>query len=148
MDFHRAMDHSARIVGPLLATVILLFRAEQYRLLFGARPLVPGAIAVALLFFVDEVRDAAEPPAPLTTESSPRRTSQYRRDSRAASSRCSACLLVFGLGQLGGRVLYCGSRTRSAAQPTCRCSGLRFTWSRRRCLRGAEDYPIGSDASG
>ncbi len=51
--FHRAMDHSGAIVGPLVATVILFFAPERYRLLF-ALTVIPGAIAVALLFFVDE----------------------------------------------------------------------------------------------
>src|ERR1043166_6162996 len=56
--FHRAMDHSGAIVGPLLATVILFFAPERYRLLF-ALTLIPGAIAVALLFLVDEDAAAA-----------------------------------------------------------------------------------------
>jgi MFS family permease len=51
--FHRAMDHSGAIVGPLVATVILFFAPDRYRLLF-ALTAIPGAIAVALLFFVDE----------------------------------------------------------------------------------------------
>lgn len=62
--FHRAMDHSGAILGPLLATVILFFAPEQYRLLFGLT-IIPGAIAVALLFFVDEnapTADAVENP--------------------------------------------------------------------------------------
>ena len=51
--FHRAMDHTGAIVGPLLATAFLFFLPGQYRLLFGLTA-IPGAIAVALLFFVDE----------------------------------------------------------------------------------------------
>jgi MFS family permease len=51
--FHRAMDHSGAILGPLLATVILFFAPEQYRWLFGLT-IIPGAIAVGLLFLVDE----------------------------------------------------------------------------------------------
>jgi MFS family permease len=46
--FHRAMDHSGAIVGPLAATLFLFFYADQYRLLF-ALTIVPGAIAVFLL---------------------------------------------------------------------------------------------------
>ena len=60
--FHRAMDHAGAIVGPLVATVILFFAPEEYRLLFGLT-VIPGAIAVGLLFFVDE--DAA--PADMRT---------------------------------------------------------------------------------
>jgi MFS family permease len=62
--FHRAMDHTGAILGPLIATVILFFAPENYRLLFGVT-LIPGAIAVALLFLVPEPESAAESPGPL-----------------------------------------------------------------------------------
>jgi MFS family permease len=51
--FHRAMDHTGAVLGPLMATAILFFAPENYRLLFGLT-LIPGAIAVALLFLVPE----------------------------------------------------------------------------------------------
>jgi len=51
--FHRAMDHAGAILGPLMATAILFFAPENYRLLFGLT-LIPGVIAVALLFPVPE----------------------------------------------------------------------------------------------
>lgn len=51
--FHRAMDHTGAIVGPLLATAILFFAPEQYRLVF-ALTIIPGAIAVWMLFLVPE----------------------------------------------------------------------------------------------
>jgi MFS family permease len=51
--FHRAMDHAGAIVGPLAATAFLFFLPGQYRLLF-ALTAIPGAIAVAMLFFVRE----------------------------------------------------------------------------------------------
>jgi MFS family permease len=61
--FHRAMDHTGAIVGPLLATVFLYFMPGEYRTLF-ALTAIPGAIAVAMLFFVREPdRVAASPPA-------------------------------------------------------------------------------------
>ena len=53
--FHRAMDHTGAIVGPLVATAILFFAPEQYRLVF-ALTIIPGAIAVSLLFLVPEGR--------------------------------------------------------------------------------------------
>src|SRR5687768_17207980 len=59
--FHRAMDHTGAIVGPLLATVFLYFMPGEYRTLF-ALTAIPGVIAVAMLFFVHE------PVAPLTPE--------------------------------------------------------------------------------
>jgi MFS family permease len=54
--FHEAMDHVGAIVGPVTATVILFFVPEGYRLVFGLTA-IPGAIAVTMLFLVDE--DAA-----------------------------------------------------------------------------------------
>jgi MFS family permease len=51
--FHRAMDHAGAVVGPLAATAFLFFYPGAYRTLF-ALTIVPGAIAVALLFLVKE----------------------------------------------------------------------------------------------
>src|SRR6185503_4187265 len=62
---HRAMDHTGAIVGPLVATVILFFAPDRYRLLF-ALTAIPGVIAVALLFFVDEDAAVASAPAQVT----------------------------------------------------------------------------------
>jgi MFS family permease len=51
--FHRAMDHFGAVAGPTMASAFLFFYPEQYRTLF-ALTIIPGAIAVALIFFVDE----------------------------------------------------------------------------------------------
>ncbi len=51
--FHRAMDHTGAIVGPLVATAFLYFWPGDYRTLF-ALTLVPGVLAVAMLYLVDE----------------------------------------------------------------------------------------------
>jgi MFS family permease len=51
--FHRGMDHIGAVVGPTLASAFLLFYPGEYRLLFGLT-LIPGALAVALLFLVPE----------------------------------------------------------------------------------------------
>jgi MFS family permease len=51
--FHRGMDHLGAVVGPALATLFLYFYPDRYRTLF-ALTIVPGAIAVALIFFVKE----------------------------------------------------------------------------------------------
>jgi len=51
--FHRGMDHTGAIVGPTIASVFLFFYPDQYRLLFGLT-IIPGAIAVALIFLVRE----------------------------------------------------------------------------------------------
>src|SRR4029079_12294557 len=51
--FHRGMDHLGAVVGPLAATAFLFFYPERYRTLF-ALTIIPGAIAVALIFLVRE----------------------------------------------------------------------------------------------
>ena len=51
--FHRSMDHIGAVVGPALASVFLWFYPEHYRTLF-ALTIVPGAMAVALIFLVPE----------------------------------------------------------------------------------------------
>jgi len=69
--FHRAMDHSGAVIGPLFATIFLWLYPGEYRTLF-ALTLVPGAIAVALIFLVPESRpgsgaqraDQSSPPDP------------------------------------------------------------------------------------
>ncbi len=58
--FHRAMDHAGAVLGPTLATVFLWFYPGSYRTLFGLT-IVPGLVAVALVFFVREERAAAIP---------------------------------------------------------------------------------------
>ena len=59
--FHRAMDHTGAIIGPLLATVFLFFLPGRYRLLF-ALTAIPGALAVATLFLVKEPEPEQQPP--------------------------------------------------------------------------------------
>ena len=56
--FHRAMDHTGAIVGPLIAAAVLFLAPGEYRLVF-ALTIIPGAIAVALLFLVPEAAGPA-----------------------------------------------------------------------------------------
>jgi MFS family permease len=100
--FHRAMDHTGAIVGPLLATLILFFAPEQYRLLF-ALTLIPGAIAVALLFLVDEDDAPADPVATPKPQNRDPKSQDSNSKPQAAKlpTRVVALLgvlLVFGLG--------------------------------------------------
>ena len=56
--FHRAMDHAGALIGPLLASAVLLVR-DDLRLVFGLAA-VPAAIALlVLLLYVRETGDAA-----------------------------------------------------------------------------------------
>jgi MFS family permease len=57
--FHRAMDHTGAIVGPVIATVFLFFLPGQYRWLF-ALTAIPGALAVVTLFRVEEPLERSE----------------------------------------------------------------------------------------
>jgi len=93
--FHRAMDHTGAIVGPLVATVILFFAPDRYRLLF-ALTAIPGAIAVALLFLVDE--DAGAEPRTIEprTTTDPEPPTTNRLPARVVA--LLGVLLVFGLG--------------------------------------------------
>lgn len=56
--FHRAMDHVGAIVGPALASLFLFLYPDRYRTLFGLT-IIPGAVAVALIFLVPEPRRSA-----------------------------------------------------------------------------------------
>ena len=46
--FHRAMDHAGAVAGPLIATVYLYFRPEDYRALF-TWTIVPGIVVILLI---------------------------------------------------------------------------------------------------
>jgi MFS family permease len=61
--FHRAMDHLGAVVGPALASAFLYFYPGDYRTLF-ALTIVPGAIAVGLIFFVKEPESTVRAPSP------------------------------------------------------------------------------------
>jgi MFS family permease len=56
--FHRAMDHTGAIVGPILAALFLFLYPDRYRTLF-ALTIIPGAIAVILILFVPETAEPA-----------------------------------------------------------------------------------------
>jgi MFS family permease len=51
--FHRAMDHLGAVIGPAAATLFLWRYPGEYRTLF-ALTIVPGAIAVLLILFIQE----------------------------------------------------------------------------------------------
>ncbi len=58
---HRAMDHTGAIIGPLIATAFLFVWPGEYRALF-ALTIVPGMLAVWLLFRVPESVERITPP--------------------------------------------------------------------------------------
>ena len=102
--FHRAMDHTGAIVGPLIATLFLYFLPGQYRLLF-ALTAIPGAIAVAMLFLVHEpdARDGMTDTSPNTDVRAAKRVraSGVQRTATRLPTRLWLVLgviLVFSLG--------------------------------------------------
>ena len=51
--FHRAMDHTGAVLGPLLATAFLIAFPDRYRTLF-ALTAIPGLATVVLLMWLRE----------------------------------------------------------------------------------------------
>ncbi len=58
--FHRAMDHTGAVLGPLLATGFLVAFPDQYRTLF-ALTVIPGLATVLLLLFLREPHSPTNP---------------------------------------------------------------------------------------
>lgn len=73
--FHRAMDHVGAIVGPLAATAFLFAAPGEYRTLF-VLTIIPGAIAVSMLFLVPE---APNDPVAIDDRYSPNDTQLAKR---------------------------------------------------------------------
>lgn len=103
--FHRAMDHTGAIAGPLIATAFLFMRPGDYRTLF-ALTIVPGALATWLLLRIPESAErgcetpAARPDGP----SSHRAASLHGASPPAAHALPArfwyalAVILLFSLG--------------------------------------------------
>ena len=71
--FHQAMDNAGAIIGPTLATLFLIFFPGQYRTLF-ALTIIPGALAVALIFLIHEAPAEAGRPGISGTSDDSRRS--------------------------------------------------------------------------
>ena len=63
--FHRAMDHTGAVAGPLIASLFLFFYPEQYRTLFGLS-IIPGIVVILILLRVPDAPTSkrAEPTEP------------------------------------------------------------------------------------
>lgn len=61
--FHRGMDHAGAILGPILASLFLLWQPGQYRTLF-ALAVIPAVVAVVLILLVREPPAREGTPAP------------------------------------------------------------------------------------
>jgi MFS family permease len=96
--FHRAMDHAGAVIGPLIAAAFLLVWPGQYRPLF-ALTIVPGALAVWMLFKVPEQASAS--PEPRIANHKSQITNHKSQISEGLPPRLWAVLsiiLVFSLG--------------------------------------------------
>ena len=89
--FHRAMDHTGAVVGPIIATIFLAFFPGQYRVLF-ALTAIPGALAVATLFRVEE--------QPIERSARHERTERLERSERLPRELYAllGIILLFSLG--------------------------------------------------
>jgi MFS family permease len=98
--FHRAMDHTGAVVGPLVATVFLWLFPGDYRTLF-ALTFIPGALAVAMLMFVAET-SVPKSAAPSTNKTHPTHSTQTTNSTdsanRTALTRFFVILGIFTLG--------------------------------------------------
>lgn len=103
--FHRAMDTTGAVLGPLLALGLLAVYPQQYRLIF-LLSIIPGLLSVLLTFFVKEPANKhhskAQNLSDNTSKPKPNRFSffsfaGYWWQSSALYKRLLAGLLVFGL---------------------------------------------------
>jgi MFS family permease len=92
--FHRAMDHTGAVVGPLVATLFLLLRPGDYRTLF-ALTIVPGLLAVWMLTRVPE-EAAANIQRPTSNQHPAINDRQSRLPGRLWA--VLAIILIFSLG--------------------------------------------------
>ena len=101
--FHRAMDHSGAVLGPLLASLFLYFYPGEYRTLF-ALTIIPGLIVIAFILAIPEPvlglvpAPPAEPIAPTGKVAASRASRPAARSSPASSAPASLRPLMAPLG--------------------------------------------------
>ena len=88
--FHRAMDHTGAVLGPLMATVFLMAFPDRYRTLF-ALAAIPGLATVLLLWRLKE-------PQHVPREETPRSVASRARPSSRSLNRYLVVLTIFTLG--------------------------------------------------
>ena len=94
--FHRAMDHSGAVLGPLVAALFLYFYPGEYRTLF-ALTIIPGIIVIAIILAIPE-SPRASTPAPSTPAPRHPGTSAPRESTPAPLARALAVIFLFALG--------------------------------------------------
>jgi MFS-type transporter involved in bile tolerance (Atg22 family) len=103
--FHRMMDHTGAILGPLVAAALLAMGLSAREAIAAAW--VPGAMAVIALFFL---REAPRPPPA-------RRAPGQRAPLPPSLRRLLAVVGLFSLGVLGDSFLLVRARDLGVAEP-------------------------------
>ena len=98
--FHRGMDHVGAVVGPAVASLFLLFYPGEYRTLF-ALTIVPGAIAVLMLFFVREKDVYVKQKSPVPQDFSPVDASRPSERDTELPRQFKLFMVVLALFMLG-----------------------------------------------
>ncbi|HEX9020113.1 MAG TPA: MFS transporter [Nitrospirota bacterium] len=93
--FHRAMDHGGAIVGPLAATALLLVFHDNLKTIF-LLSVIPGALAISMLFFGLKEKPAEGPRAIAPSAAFNFRSSL--REMPAGFRKFLFIILVFTLG--------------------------------------------------
>jgi len=88
--FHRAMDHTGAVLGPLIATLFLMAFPDRYRTLF-ALAAIPGLATVLLLWRLKE-------PQHVQRGEAPRSVVSRTRPSSRSLNRYLVVLTIFTLG--------------------------------------------------
>ena len=93
--FHRTADHAGAVVGPLIATLLLISLAADLRTIF-LLSLIPGILTVALLWV--GVRETPRPEVSGETQSEPVHPFKAWREIPPTLHRFFLILLLFTLG--------------------------------------------------
>ena len=93
--FHRAMDHSGAIIGPLAATALLLVYHDNLKTIF-LLSVIPGTLAVGMLLFGLKENPAAEPKSAASSSAFNFRSSL--REMPVGFQKFLFIILVFTLG--------------------------------------------------
>lgn len=95
--FHRAMDHSGAVVGPLIASLFLYFYPEHYRTLF-ALTIIPGIVVILIILLIPE-RDSVASGSVASGSSRKLHSSQSAPTQISTSlKKALAVIGLFGLG--------------------------------------------------
>jgi len=104
--FHRAMDHSGAVLGPLLAALFLYFYPGEYRTLF-ALTIIPGIIVIVIILAIPESARPGPRAAPAHPGTKAPGTLAHRegvlapRDGTLAPRHLTRALVVIFLFALG-----------------------------------------------